>query len=268
MDLLFSENGMQRMDEIVQDGVLCAFDFDGTLAPIVVKPENVQMPYDVQQQLITLSRYAAIAIITGRSVQTMRQHLGFSPDFIIGNHGIEGAPGWHEHAKDYPAYCRTWENDVLAMLRDQGASEPGILIENKDYSIAVHYRSVRDPHDMERRLKGIFAQLSPPPRVIPGKYVFNLTPQHAFNKGSALMALMSSRDYRTAVYVGDDVTDEDVFRLRRRNVLTVRIENASDSAVEFFLRKREEVRHLLDELIMRLRQLRKSHLASPARHAD
>jgi trehalose 6-phosphate phosphatase len=268
MDLLFSENGMRRMDEIVRGGMLCAFDFDGTLAPIVIKPEDVKMPHDIRQQLVTLSRFASVAVITGRSVQTMKQHLGFSPSFIIGNHGIEGVPGWREHAADYPKYCHAWEHGVLARLHEQHAFDPGILIENKDYSIAIHYRSVHDPKEMEQKLKNILAQLTPLPRVVPGKYVFNLMPQDAFNKGSALMALMSSSDFRTAIYVGDDVTDEDVFRLRRRNVLTVRIENSRDSAAEFFLRTREDMKHLLDELIMRLRQLRTTPLMPASRHAE
>jgi trehalose 6-phosphate phosphatase len=267
MNLLFSENGMQRMNEIVQPGLLCAFDFDGTLAPIVVRPEDVQLPYDVQQRLITLSRYVPIAIITGRAVITMQKHLGFSPDFIIGNHGIEGLPGWADHAKNYPVYCDKWEQTVIALLHEQAAFEPRILIENKQYSLAIHYRSVRDPGDMEQRLRYLFAQLAPPPRVIPGKYVFNLLPQDATDKGVALVKMMSSYDFRSAIYVGDDVTDEDVFRLHRPDILTVRIENAIDSAADFFLRQRGDIRHLLDELIMRLRQLRKTHLASASRVA-
>lgn len=267
MNLLFSENGMQRMNEIVQPGLLCAFDFDGTLAPIVVRPEDVQLPYEVQQRLITLSHYAPIAIITGRAVLSMQKYLGFSPDFIIGNHGIEGLPGWVDHAKNYPMYCNKWEQAVITLLQDQAAFDPDIQIENKQYSLAIHYRCVRDPADMEQRLRSLFTQLTPSPRVIPGKYVFNLLPQDATDKGVALAKLMSSYDFRSAIYVGDDITDEDVFRLHRPDVLTVRIENAIDSAAEFFLRQSGDIKHLLDELIMRLRQLRKAHFASTSRLA-
>src|SRR3954468_18443236 len=109
MNLLFSESGMQRMDQIIQSRLLCAFDYDGTLAPIEPHPEKVQLPYDIQQRLITLSRYAPIAIITGRSVQDMQKYMGFSPDFIIGNHGIEGLPGWDKHAESYQMACNEWE---------------------------------------------------------------------------------------------------------------------------------------------------------------
>lgn len=265
MNLLFSESGTQRMDEIVRPGLLCAFDFDGTLAPIGPHPEKVQLPYDVQQQLITLSRYAPIAIITGRSVQDVQKYIGFSPDFIIGNHGIEGLPGWDSHAESYRMVCCMWEQELLVAFQGSTSFDPSIWIENKRYSLSVHYRPTRDHGNPEEGLKKLFTQLIPIPRVIPGKNVFNLLPQNAADKGIALAKLMSTYHFRSAIYVGDDVTDEDVFRLHRHDVLTVRIENAVDSAAEFFLRQRQDVRYLLDALIVRLRLLRKTHLASTSR---
>jgi trehalose 6-phosphate phosphatase len=261
VNLLFSESGMQRMDQIVQFGLLCAFDFDGTLAPIELHPEKVQLPYDIQQRLITLSRYAPLAIITGRSVQGMQKYMGFSPDFIIGNHGIEGLPDWNKHAESYQTICSMWEQRLLAAFEHPTILDPGIWIENKRYSLSIHYRPTPDVGNIEDKLKNVFTQLTPVPRVIPGKNVFNLLPQNAANKGVALAKLMSSNNFRSAIYVGDDVTDEDVFRLHRPDVLTVRVENAVDSAADFFLRQRQDIKHLLDELIVRLRLLRKAHLA-------
>ncbi|MGZ3240998.1 MAG: trehalose-phosphatase [Burkholderiaceae bacterium] len=249
------------MDKIIQSGLLCAFDFDGTLAPIEPHPEKVQLPYDIQQRLITLSRYAPIAIITGRSVQDMRKYMGFSPDFIIGNHGIEGLPDWNEHAESYQIICSMWEKRLLAAFEDHTIFEPGIWIENKRYSLSIHYRPILAVANIEEKLKNLFTQLTPVPRVIPGKKVFNLLPKNAADKGVALGRLMSSYNYHSAIYVGDDDTDEDVFRLHRSDVLTVRIENAADSAADFFLRQRQDIKHLLDELIVRLRLLRKAHLA-------
>lgn len=264
MDLLFSENGMQRMDEIVQSGLLCAFDFDGTLAPIVAQPEHVQLPHDIEQRLITLSRYAPVAIITGRAVQDTKKYIGFSPDFILGNHGIEGLPGWHSKAATYQAYCNEWQKKLRNALQDRAVSGQQIFIEDKRYSLSVHYRPTHDHDDLAKRLQDLFMQLNPVPRVIAGKSVFNLLPPNAMNKGSALAQLMSSHQFRSAIYVGDDVTDEDVFRLRRPDILTVRMENAADSAAEFFLRQFQDIKHLLDELIVRLRLQRKSALASPS----
>jgi trehalose 6-phosphate phosphatase len=268
MHLLFSEAGIQRIDEIVQPGLLCAFDFDGTLAPIESHPANVQLPYDIQQRLITLSRYVPIAIITGRSVQDAQKYLGFSPDFIIGNHGIEGLPGWNKYAESYQLHCNEWEQTLSTALQNRSAFDFGIRIENKCYSLSVHYRAIKDNDHIEQKLINLFTQLTPSPRVISGKNVFNLLPQDAADKGVALEKLMSANHFSSAIYVGDDVTDEDVFRLNRPDVLTVRIENSANSAAEFFLRQRQDIKHLLDELIVRLRLQRKTHLSSASRLAD
>lgn len=264
MNLLFSEKGTERLDAIVQPGLLCAFDFDGTLAPIVAQPEKVHLPYDIRQQLITLSHYAPIAIITGRSIKDINKHIGFTPDFIIGNHGIEGLPDWDRHSGSYELYCRMWEQKLSAAFQNHEVFDPAIRIEDKGYSLSIHYRAARDQHDVAQKLEKLFRQLTPLPRVIPGKSVFNLVPENATDKGCALMKLMATQNFRTAIYVGDDVTDEDVFRLHRPEVLTVRVEQAVDSDAEFFLRQRQDIKHLLDELIVRLRSLRKAHLVSPS----
>src|SRR4051812_18593568 len=99
MTLLFSQEGRRRLDEVVKAGLLCAFDFDGTLAPIVPQPESARLPCDIRQRLIALSDFAPVAIITGRSVTDIHSRLGLDADFILGNHGIEGMPGWEQRAQ-------------------------------------------------------------------------------------------------------------------------------------------------------------------------
>ncbi len=88
-----------------------------------------------------------------------------------------------------------------------------------------------------------------------GKCVFNLLPQGAADKGSALEQLMRETGAPSAIYVGDDITDEDVFRLQRRDILSVRIEKGASSKADFFLNDRIEIAQLLDELIARSRNL-------------
>jgi trehalose 6-phosphate phosphatase len=84
--------------------------------------------------------------------------------------------------------------------------------------------------------------------------VFSLLPRDAADKGSALEQLMRISGARSAIYVGDDVTDEDVFQLRRRDLLSVRVEHAPGSAAEFFLHHWLDIVQLLDALIQRLRE--------------
>src|SRR4051794_14779580 len=123
MRLMFSEAGRQRLDEVARPGLLCAFDFDGTLAPIVVQPDQARLPADIRQHLLTLSDYAPIAIITGRSLDDIRSRLGFDPNFIIGNHGLEGIPGWETDAGRHQTLCIGWRAQ-LAHALDTGGYDP------------------------------------------------------------------------------------------------------------------------------------------------
>jgi trehalose 6-phosphate phosphatase len=256
MSLPFHELSSGRLDEIVSSGLLCAFDFDGTLAPIVTQPEKAHLPLGVLQRLVTLAHYTPVAVITGRSVADIRSRLGFEPDYIVGNHGLEGIPGEAHCAGRCEQLCVEWEQRLAASLRNRAMFDPGIRIENKGYSLSVHYRLARDRSKAERELIALFARLTPEARVIGGKCVFNLLPEEAVDKGVALEKLMEASGARSAIYVGDDVTDEDIFRLRRPDLLSVRVGYGVDSAAEFFLYHRLDMFAPLDEVIRRLREAR------------
>ncbi|MGH8807367.1 MAG: trehalose-phosphatase [Noviherbaspirillum sp.] len=254
MTPLFSDTGMLRLDQVVGGRLLCAFDFDGTLAPIVALPEQARLPEEIRQRLVALSAHAPIAIITGRSVQDIRGRLGFEPEFVVGNHGLEGVPGWEAQAARHQELCSAWRAQLGAVLCDP-ACDPAIQLEDKRYSLSVHYRLVRDTEETARRLEYLFTRLKPHPRVVSGKYVFNLLAEDTCHKGSALSRLIDISGARHAIYVGDDITDEDVFRLRRDDVVSIRIERAADSAADFFLPYPCDILVLLEELIKRLRAL-------------
>ena len=89
------------------------------------------------------------------------------------------------------------------------------------------------------------AELSPSPRVILGKCVINLIPAGGPHKGVALLELMRKFKKRSAIYVGDDDTDEDVFTLPDEGILTVRVGKKSSSAAQFFLERQSEIRRMI-----------------------
>jgi trehalose 6-phosphate phosphatase len=256
MTFLLSESGLTRLEQIIRPGVMFVFDFDGTLAPIVTQHEKAFLPSDILRQLLELSKYAPVAIITGRSVEDIRARLRFTPQFIVGNHGLEGVPGWEGRTEKYKVMCQEWAEKIQSFLKDRNTFDPGIALENKRYSLSVHYRMVRDHEKTEKQLIEAFEELAPRPRIITGKYVFNLVPEGAADKGSALEQLMRVTGTPSAIYVGDDVTDEDVFRLKRKDVLSVRIEYDPNSSAEFFLNNRLEISQLLDEMVRKARNLR------------
>ena len=253
MMALFSDGGLRRLSEIVKPGMLCVFDFDGTLAPIVPQPERAQITLGVKRRLHILARLTPVAIITGRSLADLTKRLEFEPEYVVGNHGLEGIPGWENNNASYEALCSDWEKTITAALADKTRFDPGIRVENKKYSLAVHYRFVRDPQKTEEQLMALFGSLSPAARVITGKCVFNLLPPNAAGKGAALEQLMKMSEAPAAIYVGDDTTDEDAFSLHYSNLATVRVGWKTGSAAKFYLSQRGEIVLLLDELIRRLR---------------
>jgi trehalose 6-phosphate phosphatase len=252
MRLLFSQSGLQRLDQLVRPGILCAFDFDGTLAPIVTQPEKASLPRGILHRLTMLAAHASIAIVSGRALSDLRARVGFEPDFLVGNHGVEGVPGFEHVMQEHQQICRPWLEMLSAALMEQPAFERGIWVEDKGFSLSVHYRLVRDRKTAEKQLNELISSLIPSARMVGGKCVINLLPPNAIDKGAALEQLMTASGARSAIYVGDDVTDEDVFRLQRHDVLSVRVGRGVDSAAEFFLNHRLDMFPLLDELLTRL----------------
>ncbi|MDB5822939.1 MAG: otsB [Herminiimonas sp.] len=248
---LFSPEGIRRLDQIVQPGLLCVFDFDGTLSAIVPEPDRAHLTPEVYESLVKLSALTPVAILTGRSLEDIRPRLRFEPAYLVGNHGLEGVPGCEESSAQYLTLCRRWEHAIRTALHDDGF-DPRVWVENKGYSLSVHYRDTPDPHQTEGRLEHLFSQVAPEARVIAGKSVFSLLPPNAADKGSALQQLMRISAAPCVIYVGDDVTDEDVFRLQRPDLLSIRIEPATHSAAACYLPQWQDVIVLLDDLISRL----------------
>ncbi|GIZ51656.1 trehalose-phosphatase [Noviherbaspirillum aridicola] len=248
---VFSEAGLQRLHEVARGGLLCAFDFDGTLAPLVPVPDDAHLPDDIRERLLRLGQSAPLAIITGRGMDDIRPRLGFTPEFLVGNHGLEGVPGWESLTAAHAEACQAWLSQLRAALPGH---DPGILLEDKRYSLSLHYREAADPPAAARALEALFATLTPAPRVVAGKFVYNLLAEDRCHKGSALLRLMECCGARKAIYVGDDVTDEDVFRMGHPDILSIRIEASASSSAELYLPDFCETARLLDVLGERLRQ--------------
>ncbi len=261
MSYFFSAAGQQRLVQMAGSRLLCVFDFDGTLAPIVARPEQASVPAEVRSQLQQLTEVATVGILTGRSLADVQPRLGFTPHYIMGNHGIEGVPGWEDRSAAYADLSRQWRVQLSSLLLTQ--DDPGIQLEDKNFSLSVHYRLARDPVASARQLLDLFEHLQPAPRIMAGKCVFNLLPQGAADKGSALLQLMTATHAQGAIYVGDDVTDEDVFRLQRDDILSVRTEYEAYSAAGFFLTNQLEMPRLLDELRCAITDAKQNSPARP-----
>jgi len=187
-----------------------------------------------------------VGIVTGRSLDDLRSRLEFVPDYLIGNHGLEGLPGERRMHAPLVEACGGWRDWLAPRLAD---IDPGIWLEDKHLSLSIHYLKARDPGAAESALSALFARLSPAPRVIPGKCIFSLLPAGRGDKGEAVLQLLRFTGARGALYVGDDVTDEDVFRLRHPDILSVRVEPSVSSAAPWYVADHAAMLPLLEQLI-------------------
>jgi trehalose 6-phosphate phosphatase len=130
-----------------------------------------------------------------------------------------------------------------------GVHEPGLFIEDKRFSLAVHYREARDAAAAQRELPARLGALDPAPRIVTGKYVFNLLPPASVDKGTALLRLMELTQADAAIYVGDDDTDEDVFALHDAALISVRVGRSEQSKARYYLRAPQEIPRLVDLII-------------------
>jgi trehalose 6-phosphate phosphatase len=239
----FSPEGVACLSAVIATRPLLAFDIDGTLAPIVPRPDEARLPGAVEECLTDLAGRYDVAIVTGRAVDDARRMFAFEPRYLVGNHGAEGIPAWQERTAAFARDVRRWRDalDACDSLR-----RAGVTIEDKRYSISLHYRQAPDAEAARRAIRSCVDTLMPVPKIIDGKAVVNLLPPGAPNKGDALRALIAETRRANALYVGDDDTDEAVFGLHLPSVLTLRVEPSADSQATLFLRDQREVLKLLE----------------------
>jgi trehalose 6-phosphate phosphatase len=235
------------LEQFAWSNVLLAFDFDGTLAPIVTQPGAAKMRERTRKLVETLCTLYPCAVISGRSVEDVRARMeGMELPFVVGNHGME--PG-----SNLGAYERITRS-MLPSLSAALAEDKGIEIEDKRYSLALHYRKSRAKRSARSLVTRAIAALDVPVRVVPGKQVFNVLPEGAPHKGTALLALRARAHADTAIFVGDDVTDEDVFTIDEPGrLLSIRVGVNKRSAAPYCVESQREI----DALLARLVELRR-----------
>ena len=257
MKYLFSKLGRQALESLSFAQTLYAFDFDGTLAPIVSKPKLAKTTGENARQLKKLSHLVPVVVISGRSVADLSTRVRVHGQQLIGNHGLEGLGVNKEAIDQAESVCRHW----LAQIRrhwDVGVLDAGAFVEDKGYSLALHYRNSRNKKKTKLKLFALIEELEPSPRVILGKSVMNLLPAGGPHKGVALLEAMMKLNKKCAFYIGDDDTDEDVFSLPDNHLITVRVGQKRSSQAQFYIRRQSEMNRLL-KLLIELNQREEAH---------
>ncbi|RZJ07222.1 MAG: trehalose-phosphatase [Rubrivivax sp.] len=250
MQSLFTPEGEGALAAVLKLRPLMAFDFDGTLAPIVARPDDARISVAVASRLNALSARLPVAIVTGRTVADVQGRLGFEPQFIVGNHGAE------EAQPDADA-TRLVEplNGLRALLQAHGTElhAAGVSVEDKGLSVALHYRLSRDRPGAQEL---IAALLDPPPaglRLFAGKMVVNAVAADAPDKAHAVQSLVSRVDAAAAFFAGDDVNDEPVFVSAPPHWLTLRVgRDDPSSRARFYIDGPQEMALLLERVLAQL----------------
>jgi trehalose 6-phosphate phosphatase len=237
------------LEQFAWSQVLIAFDFDGTLAPIVADPDAAVMPPTTRRLFSAVANLYPCAVISGRSRADLAARLrGVAVRELVGNHGLEATRGGRSLHAGFASLVTGWVPRLERALR----AFPGVVVEDKRLSVAIHYRASRRKKQALAAIGGAITQLGPL-RAFGGKQVVNLVPLQAPHKGLALEAARRRARCDTALYVGDDDTDEDVFALQAPGrLLSIRVGKRAGSQAGYYLRDRAEV----DRLLGFLRDLR------------
>lgn len=222
------------------DGAIL-LDVDGTLAPIVARPELARVPEETRAELRRLAEtYALVACISGRTGDDAKRVVGVEGAVYVGVHGLELAPE-----------ASRWRGP----LREFAASVAW-PVEDKGLSIAFHYREAADEAAARAEMEHVAARASAlglDARF--GRKVLEVRPPVAADKGTAVAALLEQRGLERAFYAGDDTTDVDAFRGLDGLEVAVRVAVASAEgpaelrrAADAVVGSPEELRDLLRRL--------------------
>jgi trehalose 6-phosphate phosphatase len=235
-------------------------DYDGTLTPIVDRPDQAVLSDEGRAAVRALSQRCTVAIISGRDRPDVQRLVGLDDLVYAGSHGFDiGTPSGRSIKYEV---CAAY-GDVLQQVEKRLDAElggiDGVLIEPKKCSIAVHYRLVGAKQAQRvRAVVDAIPRDHPDLRVTPGKKVWEIQPAIDWDKGKALLWLLEALDLDTPevvpLYIGDDITDEDAFRVLKGRGIGIYVghaddvEAASETAADYVVRDPDEVLTFLHAL--------------------
>ena len=251
MKYMLSRQNREVLAQLAWSNVLLAFDFDGTLSPIVSEPDEAKMRARTRRLFGLVSQRYPCVVISGRAAADVGARLGDARvRAVVGNHGLEPAGDMSASR----AEVRRWLPRLDPGRRSaRGRGDRGQALFRGGALPALHGRAGR----CGRRSSDAVASLGKAVRMVTGKCVINVLPEGAPHKGFALQRLRRALAADVALYVGDDETDEDVFNLEEPGrLLGIRVGKSMRSRASYFLTSQREIDSLL-ELLISLRESRR-----------
>jgi trehalose-phosphatase len=247
---LFKDWG--KLETVIRNSrrILLFLDYDGTLTPIVSTPEEAKLDVRTRNLLNCLAKKdkIRIGIISGRKLSRIKKVMGLKGIFYCGNHGLEiEGPGIKFI---HPAQKKLWPvlKVIKTVLQNQIKKIKGAWVEDKGLGLALHFRLVGDKNIPQ--IKKIFKRVTLPYvkkkniTLSSGKRVLEVYPFPRWNKGKAVGVIekfIQKRRGDLTIYIGDDVTDEDAFKVLRGKGLTVYVGESKKSYADYYLKDTAEV---------------------------
>jgi trehalose 6-phosphate phosphatase len=228
-----AEPALDACDRADETALALFLDFDGTLVDIAPRPDDVAVEPGLTEALERLRQRlgGALAIVSGRPIAVLDRYLAPHRFDSAGLHGVE------RRIAGRVSVCRPESHPrfraAVQDLRQRFASQPGLVVEDKDSSVALHWRLAPErAEEVKAAAEAAVAELGAEYRVQWGKAVGEILPAAA-GKGRAIEAFLRSHPYRgrRPIFVGDDLTDEDGFEtVHGHGGISVRVGSGSSVA--------------------------------------
>ncbi len=243
--------------------LLLLSDYDGTLTPIVSRPEEAILSTEVREKLQALAQKptSSVGIISGRSMAELKAMVAIEGIYYAGNHGLEIEGPGLRFVSQPAETARATIKDLARQLSAALNGIVGVIVEDKGLSLSVHYRMVKGEEEnvvtetFRRITRTLLSEGSI--HVTSGKKVWEVRPPIDWHKGKAVESItreikaLLGLEQVLSIYLGDDVTDEDAFKVIHRPggwSIFVGGENPSSNA-DYFLNSTVEVEKFLSRLL-------------------
>jgi len=251
MKYVFADYGSIKK-KLKSRNIFLLLDFDGTLSPIARTPRQAVLAAAERRFLRRLShdRRFKLAIISGRELGDIRRKVNIKNIVYAANHGLEICGAGIKFMVSAATNFKRFIKKIGYNLKKELSGMPGIALEDKGLSLALHYRScsAKDLPKIKKIFDGALMSyvLAGKARVDFGKKVFEVRPALNWDKGRAAQQIIAAwkkslgRRPFAAVYIGDDTTDEDAFRALAGAGLTVRVGRKKGSRARYYLKNTKE----------------------------
>jgi trehalose-phosphatase len=247
-------DGLQS--QLAQKDVFVFLDYDGTLTPIVDTPDKAVLSEGMRETVKRLAENYKVSIVSGRATDDVRSKVQIDGIFFAGSHGFEIVdPQGKVEISEAAQAMRSVIDEVHEKLSSRLKDVEGALVEHVKYTISSHYRLVseEDFPKVEKAVEDILKEY-PGLRKTNGKKVFEIRPRIDWHKGKAVEWILNVLGYQgdnhLAIYIGDDVTDEDAFAaLDGKGFGILVADEPRASKATYVIKDTEDVKKVLEALI-------------------